>query len=138
MAWNTGTIEFATHWPPNMLLLPELGWRPGGSVATNMPLLRSCFAPALFDRKQQGTKFGQQAIPLAPLKRGSPFGTEPVPAGDGPGGVRPSPGAAMLESDGALMKSDASASSVLAVPEDGHISDNITVRRRWPLPFSQE
>jgi hypothetical protein len=39
-----------------MPLLTELGWRPGVSVATNMPLLRSCFAPVLFHRKQRGTK----------------------------------------------------------------------------------
>ena len=42
-----------------------------------------------------------------------------VPAGDGLGGVRPSSGAAMWEGGGALMKSDASAHSVLAAPEDG-------------------
>ena len=35
------------------------------------------------------------------------------------GGVRPSPGAAMLESDGDLMKSGASAPSVVAAPGDG-------------------
>ena len=52
MAWNTGTIAFAAHCPPNMPLQTELGGRPGVSVATNMPLLRSCFAPALFHRKQ--------------------------------------------------------------------------------------
>ena len=55
MAWNTGTIALAAHCPPNMPLLPELGWLLGVSVAINMPLLRSCFAPALFHRKQRGT-----------------------------------------------------------------------------------
>jgi hypothetical protein len=56
MAWSTGTVALAAHCPPNMPLLTELGWRPGVSVATNMPLLRSCFAAALFHRKQRGTK----------------------------------------------------------------------------------
>ena len=40
-------------------------------------------------------------------------------AGEDLGGVRPSSGAAMLESDGDVMKSGASAYSVLAAPEDG-------------------
>ena len=56
MAWNTGTIALAAHCPPNMPLQTELGWRPGVSVATNMPLLRSCFAPVLFHRKQRRTQ----------------------------------------------------------------------------------
>ena len=58
---NTGTIALAAHWPPNMPLLPELGWLLGGSIATNMALLRSCFAPVLFHRKQRGTKSCQEA-----------------------------------------------------------------------------
>ena len=61
MDWNTVTIALAAHCPPNMPLLPELGWLLGGSVATNMPLLRSCFAQVLFHRKQRGTKFCQGA-----------------------------------------------------------------------------
>ena len=56
MAWNTGTIALAAHCPPNMPLLPELGWRPGVSVTINMPLLRSCSASALFHRNQRGTE----------------------------------------------------------------------------------
>jgi len=39
--------------------------------------------------------------------------------GDNPGGVRPSSGAAMLESGRDIMKSGASAHSGLAAPEDG-------------------
>jgi hypothetical protein len=42
-----------------------------------------------------------------------------VTAGQDAGGVRPSSGAAMLESDGDVMKAGASADSVLAAPEDG-------------------
>jgi hypothetical protein len=61
MARHTGTIALAAHWPPNMPLLPELGWLLGGSVATNMPLLRSCFAQVLCHRKQRGMKFCQEA-----------------------------------------------------------------------------
>jgi len=56
MGWNTGTIALAAHCPPNMPLPTELGWRPGVSVATNMPLLRSCFAPVFFHRKQREIK----------------------------------------------------------------------------------
>lgn len=40
-------------------------------------------------------------------------------AGEGPSGVRPSSGAAMSESDGDVIRSDASACSVVAAPEDG-------------------
>jgi hypothetical protein len=63
MAWNTGTIALAVHCPPDMPLQTELGGRPGVSVAANMPLLRSCFAPVLLHRNQRGTNFCQQAIP---------------------------------------------------------------------------
>ena len=52
MVWNSGTIALAAHCPPNMPLQTEPAWRPAVSVATNMPLLRSCFAPALFHREQ--------------------------------------------------------------------------------------
>ena len=50
--WST----LAAHWPPNMPLLPELGWLLAGSVTTNMPLLRICFAQVLFHRKQRRTQ----------------------------------------------------------------------------------
>ena len=69
MAWNTGTIALAAHCPPNMPLLPELGWLLGVSVAINMPLLRSCFAQVLFHRKRRGTKSCQEAATQAALKR---------------------------------------------------------------------
>src|ERR1035437_5611789 len=49
-----------------------------------------------------------------------------VTAGEGRGGVRPSSGAAMLESGRDIMKSGASAHSGLAAPEDG----------RTPIPSS--
>ena len=42
-----------------------------------------------------------------------------VAAGEGSGGVRPSSGAALLESDGDVMEYGAFACSALAVPEDG-------------------
>src|SRR5208337_3319782 len=46
-------------------------------------------------------------------------GNGSVTAGEDFGGVRPSSGAAMMESEGDAMKSGASAYSVLAAPEDG-------------------
>ena len=46
-------------------------------------------------------------------------GNGSVTAGEGPGGVRPSSGAAMSESDGDAMISGASACSAIAAPEDG-------------------
>src|ERR1039458_3741392 len=46
-------------------------------------------------------------------------GNGSVTAGESIGGVRPSPGAALLESDRDVVQSDAPACSVLAAPGDG-------------------
>jgi hypothetical protein len=55
MAWNTGTTSFPAHCTSNMPLLTELGHCLAVSVATNMPLLRSCFTTLVFHRKQRRT-----------------------------------------------------------------------------------
>jgi hypothetical protein len=60
------------------------------------------------------------ALPVVPLRR-FPLASsnESVTAGECIGGVRPSSGAAMLESNGNAIISGASGCSVLAAPEDG-------------------
>ena len=58
-----------------------------------------------------------------------------VDGGGEVGGVRPSSGAAMLDSNGDAMKSGASSDSVLAAPEDGRTPPRHSPAVTDPLPF---
>jgi hypothetical protein len=58
MAWHTGTIALAAHRPPNMPLLPELGWLLGDR------LLQTCHSYGVALPRSHPTGSGEERNPV--------------------------------------------------------------------------